>query len=188
MTAATLQVDAALSQAVPSLPTGTTATTRRMEPTVFPIIGYGLTSDKLSIPQLRDLVKFQVLPLLTTIPDLAKVDMVGGSDAEVQVVVDPYRLDQYGLSLSDLVSALTAANVLQAIGHIEDHNKLYLVISSPGERGLTLAASTSANPMMAISLFASKRPPSGAPSKRSWRRCGEILRPRFPESMSRSPN
>jgi CzcA family heavy metal efflux pump len=130
MTAATLQVDAALSQAMPSLPTGTTATTRRMEPTVFPIIGYGLTSEKLSIPQLRDLVKFQVIPLLTTIPGLAKVDMVGGSDAEVQVVVDPHRLDQYGLSLSDLVSALTAANVLQAIGHIEDHNKLYLVISN----------------------------------------------------------
>src|SRR5580693_3521502 len=115
MTAATLQVDTALSQLMPSLPAGTTATTRRMEPTVFPIIAYGLTSEKLSIPQLRDLVKFQVIPWLTTIPGLAKVDMVGGSDAEVQVVVDPRRLDQYGLSLSDLVSALTAANVLQAI-------------------------------------------------------------------------
>jgi multidrug efflux pump subunit AcrB len=109
MTAATLQVNATLAQIMPSLPAGTTATTRRMEPTVFPIIAYGLTSDRLSIPELRDLVKFQVVPWLTTIPGLAKVDMVGGSDAEVQVVVDPRRLDQYGLSLSDLVSALSAA-------------------------------------------------------------------------------
>src|SRR6202023_1213220 len=123
MTAATLQVDTALSHIMPSLPAGTTAVTRRMEPTVFPIIAYGLTSDKLSIPELRDLVKLQVIPWLTTIPGLAKVDMVGGSDAEVQVLVDPHRLDQYGLSLSDLVSALTAANVLQAIGRLEDHNK-----------------------------------------------------------------
>jgi multidrug efflux pump subunit AcrB len=130
MTAATLQVDTALSHVMPSLPAGTTAVTRRMEPTVFPIIAYGLTSDKLSIPQLRDLVKLQVIPWLTTIPGLAKVDMVGGSDAEVQVLVDPHRLDQYGLSLSDLVSALTAANVLQAIGRLEDHNKLYIVISN----------------------------------------------------------
>jgi multidrug efflux pump subunit AcrB len=130
MTAATLQVNATLAQIMPSLPAGTTATTRRMEPTVFPIIAYGLTSDRLSIPELRDLVKFQVVPWLTTIPGLAKVDMVGGSDAEVQVVVDPRRLDQYGLSLSDLVSALSAANVLQAIGRVEDHNKLYLVVSN----------------------------------------------------------
>src|SRR6202047_5601969 len=82
MTAATLQVDTALSHIMPSLPPGTQSVTRRMGPTVFPIIAYGLTSDKLSIPELRDLVKLQVIPWLTTIPGLAKVDMVGGSDAE----------------------------------------------------------------------------------------------------------
>jgi multidrug efflux pump subunit AcrB len=100
-----------------------------MEPTVFPIIAYGLTSDKFTITELRDLVKFQIIPLLTTVPGLAKVDMIGGADAEVQVYVDPHKLDAYGLSEADLVSALTAANVLQAIGRLEDHNKLYIVIS-----------------------------------------------------------
>ena len=78
-----------------------------MEPTVFPIIAYGLTSDKFSITELRDLVKFQIIPLLTTVPGLAKVDMVGGADAEVQVLVDPHKLDAYGLSESDIVTALT---------------------------------------------------------------------------------
>jgi CzcA family heavy metal efflux pump len=129
MTAATLQVDTALSHIMTSLPTGTTSVTRRMEPTVFPIIAYGLTSDKVSIPDLRDLVKLQIVPLLTSIPGLAKVDMVGGADAEVQVQVDPHKLDAYGLSESDIVSALTTSNVLQAMGKIEDHNKLYIVIS-----------------------------------------------------------
>src|ERR1700681_856264 len=130
MTAATFQVDTALSHIMSTLPAGTKSVTRRMEPTVFPIIAYGLTSDKFSITELRDLVKFQLIPLLTTVPGLAKVDMVGGADAEVQVQVDPHRLDAYGLSLSDVVTALTAANVLQAIGRLEDHNKLYIVISN----------------------------------------------------------
>src|ERR1700686_2493085 len=130
MTAATLQVDTALSHIMSTLPAGTNSVTRRMEPTVFPIIAYGLTSDKFSVTELRDLVKFQIIPLLTTVPGLAKVDMVGGADAEVQVQVDPHKLDAYGMSLSDIVSALTAANVLQAIGRLEDHNKLYIVISN----------------------------------------------------------
>ncbi len=130
MTAATLQVDTALSHIMSALPPGTKSVTRRMEPTVFPIIAYGLTSDKYSITELRDLVKFQVVPLLTTVPGLAKVDMVGGADAEVQVLVDPHKLDTYGLSETDIVNALTAANVLQAIGRLEDHNKLYIVISN----------------------------------------------------------
>src|ERR1700687_3971006 len=107
MTAATLQVDTALAHVMSSLPAGTTSITRRMEPTVFPIIAYGLTSDKFSVTELRDLVKFQIIPLLTTVPGLAKVDMVGGADAEVQVQVDPHKLDAYGLSLSDVVAGLT---------------------------------------------------------------------------------
>ena len=98
MTAATLQVDTALSHIMPSLPAGTTSTTRRMEPTVFPIIAYGLTSDKVSITDLRDLVKYQIRPLLTAIPGLGQGDLVGGADAEVQVLVDPHKLDAYGLS------------------------------------------------------------------------------------------
>src|SRR5258708_19928649 len=130
MTAATLQVDTALSHIMSTLPAGTTSVTRRMEPTVFPIIAYGLTSDKVSVTELRDLVKFQIIPLLTTVPGLAKVDMVGGADAEVQVQIDPHKLDAYGLSESDVVNALTTANVLQAIGRLEDHNKLYIVISN----------------------------------------------------------
>ena len=85
MTAATLQVDTALSHIMSTLPAGTKSVTRRMEPTVFPIIAYGLTSDKFTVTELRDLVKFQIIPLLTTVPGLAKVDMVGGADAEVQV-------------------------------------------------------------------------------------------------------
>jgi CzcA family heavy metal efflux pump len=129
MTAATLQVDTALSHIMSTLPAGTKSVTRRMEPTVFPIIAYGLTSDKFTVTELRDLVKFQIIPLLTTVPGLAKVDMVGGADAEVQVLIDPHKLDAYGLSESDIVSALTNANVLQAIGRLEDHNKLYIVIS-----------------------------------------------------------
>jgi len=130
MTAAALQVDTALSHVMPSLPKDTKSVTRRMEPTVFPIIAYGLTSDTVSIPELRDLVKFQIIPLLTTVPGLAKVDIVGGSDAEVQVYVDAHKLDAYGLSLSDVVAALTSSNVLQAAGKLEDHNKLYIVMSN----------------------------------------------------------
>ena len=44
MIAATLQVNAAINQAMAQLPPGTTSTVRRMDPTVFPIIAYSLTS------------------------------------------------------------------------------------------------------------------------------------------------
>ncbi|MEJ2699955.1 MAG: efflux RND transporter permease subunit, partial [Desulfuromonadales bacterium] len=48
MATATLQTNAAISQILPSLTPGTTLQTRRMDPSVFPIIAYCLTSKTLS--------------------------------------------------------------------------------------------------------------------------------------------
>ena len=146
MTASTLLVDAAIAQVLPSLPTGTGYDVRRMDPTVFPIISYALlppapkngspASGAASAVALRDLAQYQIQPLLASIPGLARVDVQGGETAEVEVLADPHRLATYGLGIADLATALTAGNVLQAVGRMEDHDKLYLVLA---DRTLTRA-------------------------------------------------
>ncbi|MGH7016165.1 MAG: efflux RND transporter permease subunit, partial [Caulobacteraceae bacterium] len=60
---------------------------------------------------------------------VARVDALGGGIGEYQVIVDPAKLRAYGLALSDVTTALTAANVLSASGKIEDRGKLYLTLS-----------------------------------------------------------
>ncbi|GGF49662.1 multidrug ABC transporter [Aliidongia dinghuensis] len=129
MVATTLQIDAAVAQVLPSLPPGTSYDVRRMDPTTFPIIAYGLTSDRVSPTALRDLAQYRIVPLLSAIPGVARVDVLGGAQQEVQVAVDPHRLDLDGLALGDVTAALGAANVLNAVGRIEDHHKLYLVVT-----------------------------------------------------------
>lgn len=128
MTASTLLVDAAVQQVLPSLPAGTSFSVRRMDPTVFPIISYALTTSTLSPVALRDLAKFQIVPLLSAVPGLARVDVQGGDTAEVQVLADPQRLAAYGLGLADLSAALTAGNVLTSGGRVQDHGKLFVVL------------------------------------------------------------
>lgn len=129
MAAATLQVNAAVSQIMPMLPAGTQLQTRRMDPTVFPIIAYSLTSDKLPLTRLRDIAQFEIRPLLSSIDGVARVQVVGGELDEYQVMVDPARLQAYGLALDDVARALSASNVITAVGRLEDHYKLYLAIA-----------------------------------------------------------
>jgi multidrug efflux pump subunit AcrB len=102
---------------------------RRMDPTVFPIISYALLSDNLSPVALRDVAQYRIVPLLSAIPGLARVGVQGGEQREIQVEADPHKLDSYGLGFNDVTTALAVANMLQAIGKLEDHNKRYLVIS-----------------------------------------------------------
>jgi multidrug efflux pump subunit AcrB len=127
MVSSTLLVDAAVSQIMPNLPPGTAYNVRRMDPTVFPIISYALLSESISPVTLHDLTQYQIVPLLSSISGLARVSVQGGETAEVQVLADPHLLASYGLGMTDLSDALTKANVLQAVGQLQDNHKLYLV-------------------------------------------------------------
>jgi multidrug efflux pump subunit AcrB len=130
MAQATLQAQSAISEILATLPPGTSMQVRRMDPTVFPVLAYSLTSTRQSLSALRDLAQFQMRPLLSSVEGVARVDVTGGAQDEFEVAVDPARLAAYKLSLSDVAKAIGASNVLMANGRIEDHDKLYLVITN----------------------------------------------------------
>ncbi len=129
MEVALQRVDSAVAHALSQLPTGTTFRVRRMDPTVFPVAGYSLTSKTSSLVQLRDVAKYELVPLLSTIDGVGSVDVQGGAKAEYRVEVDPNRLAAYGLDVAAVAAALSAANVLASAGRIEDRYKLYLLLS-----------------------------------------------------------
>jgi multidrug efflux pump subunit AcrB len=136
MVSAMLQVNAALAKIASDLPAGISIEVHRMDPTVFPIISYSITSDAIPLTRLRDIGQFQIRPLLTGIPGVADVGVTGGADQEYQVLTDPAKLRATGLSADDVAKAIGASNVLQAIGRIEDHYRLYLVVSNETPSGV----------------------------------------------------
>lgn len=129
MVASTLLVDSAIARILPSLPTGTDYDVRRMDPTVFPIISYALVSPSSSPTALHDLARYQITPLLSSIAGLARVNVQGGETAEVQVLAEPQRLASHNLAMTDLVTAIRNANVLSAVGQVQDRGRLSLVIA-----------------------------------------------------------
>ncbi|MGC2039163.1 efflux RND transporter permease subunit, partial [Paraburkholderia caledonica] len=129
MAQATLQAQSAISEILATLPQGTSMQVRRMDPTVFPVLAYSLTSKDQSLSALRDLAQFQMRPLLSSVVGVARVDVTGGAQDELEVAIDPVRLAAYKLSLADVSKAIGASNVLMANGRLEDHYKLYLVIA-----------------------------------------------------------
>jgi CzcA family heavy metal efflux pump len=128
MVSAMLQVESAVNKVLPTLPAGTTFNVRRMDPTVFPVMAYSLTSPRLSPVELRDTAYYQLRPLLSAVSGVAKVTVQGGAEAEWRVTIDPARLEASGLTLDDVAKALSSANTISAVGRIEDHYKLYLAM------------------------------------------------------------
>ncbi|MGH8163453.1 MAG: efflux RND transporter permease subunit, partial [Rhodanobacteraceae bacterium] len=142
MVAAMLQVESEVNKILPELPQGTTFEVQRMDPTVFPVIAYSMTSASHSLAELHDLAMYQLRPALSTVTGVAKVGVQGGAVEEYRVVVDPAKLQSFKMSLDDVAKALSAANVLVAVGRIEDHDKLYLIVSDTRFRDLKQIANT----------------------------------------------
>ncbi len=137
MALAVADISQAMSLTQSQLPAGTQITTRLMTPTsAFPFLAYSLTSDSLSLTQLHDLAQYQLRPLLSGVEGVAQIQVIGGTREEYHAIVDPLRLQAYGLAMSDVSRALAATNVVSAVGRLEDHYKLYLGIVDTGLKGI----------------------------------------------------
>ena len=129
MSAALQEVNAAAGQILPQLPAGTQLSTRRMDPTTFPVLAYSLRSHTLSPSALHDLAEYQLRPLLSGISGVAQVEVQGGEVAEFHADVDPGKLRALNISLSDVAGAVSHAATIQAMGRVSDHYKLYLLLA-----------------------------------------------------------
>lgn len=129
MATRTLQVQSAISRILPTLPTGTAFEVRRMDPTVFPVAAYSLTSKSVSPVHLREIAQYQLLPILSSINGVANVNVMGGDVPEIRIDVDPGQLAAYALTMGDISKSLAAANVLQVTGRVEDRHKLLFALT-----------------------------------------------------------
>lgn len=129
MVSGELEVSSALARIASSLPAGSRYDAHRMDPTVYPVIGYSLTSKTHSLTELRNLALYQLRPALETVSGIAKVGVQGGATEEWRVDVDQAKLRSFGMSLAEVAKALATSNVLTAVGQFQQNDRLYLVLS-----------------------------------------------------------
>lgn len=131
MARALMRVDSALAQKIPDLPSGTSYSAAQMSPNaIMPFVSYALLSNQVSPARLRDIARHQILPLLTGIPGVRKVGILGGKTPEIQVSISPHVLKSHGLTLRDVAHAISATNTVAAAGRLEDNRLLYLAVDS----------------------------------------------------------
>jgi CzcA family heavy metal efflux pump len=73
----------------------------------------GLTSEnpKVTSMDLRSIADWQIRQRLLSISGIAQITVIGGDLKQYQILVDPYKLQHYGVSLHDVQEAAQNANV-----------------------------------------------------------------------------
>lgn len=147
-----LLVNNAINQIRGTLPSEFEATVSRMNPTVFPVIGYSLISSKRSLIELRNYAEYTIRPALINIEGVARVDVLGGRTKEYEVVVNLERLRSFGLSMKDLTTAIANTNTIMSVGRVEQDYRLYLTLvngqyTSAEQIGRTVVKFDKSNPI-----------------------------------------
>ena len=87
------------------------------------VMKIGMTSKDLSQIEMSTLAKWTIRPRLMAIPGVANVAIWGQRDRQIQVLVDPSRLQAHGVTVDDVVRATGEAVSLQAGGFLDTPNQ-----------------------------------------------------------------
>jgi len=110
-----------------ALPAGLDVQIERLTPSVFPILSYNLEGGDPAV--LYDIARYQIVPVLSRIPGIGRVQAQGSAAREVEVIADPARLAALGLTYTDLANAIRVGITPAAVGRVPQDYKQFLVVT-----------------------------------------------------------
>lgn len=110
-----------------TLPAGLDVQIERLTPSVFPILSYNLEGGDPAV--LYDIARYQIVPVLSRIPGIGRVQAQGSAAREIEVIADPARLAALGLTYTDLANAIRVGITPAAVGRVPQDYKQFLVVT-----------------------------------------------------------
>jgi multidrug efflux pump len=130
--AAAQDVQAAINAAASTLPRNLPypPTYAKLNPADAPIITLALTSETIPLRTLSDLADTLMVQRLASVSGVGHVSVEGGIKPAVRIQADLGRLAAYGLSMADVRTAITAANVSGPKGSLDGQYQSYTISSN----------------------------------------------------------
>ena len=91
---------------------------QKLDFATFPIASLAVRSERLSARDLTTLVEKKVKRRFENISGVGKVDLVGPSKREVNVNIDPLRLEALGMGVDEVMAGLQSENVNTPLGRL----------------------------------------------------------------------
>ena len=87
------------------------------------ILTIGITSEKRSLMELREIADWTIVPRLLSVPGIADINVFGGDVRQLQIQIDTEKLHQFGLGVNDVALAARQATGIRGAGFIENNNQ-----------------------------------------------------------------
>lgn len=115
-------------------------------------VGYlVLSSETRTIAEIQDLALFRIRPMFSSLPGVSAPPPFGGSARTIVITMDPRRLQSYGMSPDEAITALVRGNSISPSGNVPIGDKYPIVpvnsvVKNPQELG-TIPIRTGEHPV-----------------------------------------
>ena len=116
-----------MGEIIIKLPTSAkTPTVSKIALDEIPILRMGVGAN-IGSRKLYQFVKDKIQPLLSRVPGVGQISLIGGDEREIRVNLDLQRLKAFGLSIPQVTQAVLASNLDFPTGSIKDADKEFTV-------------------------------------------------------------
>jgi HAE1 family hydrophobic/amphiphilic exporter-1 len=98
---------------------------QKLDFNALPVISVAVRSSSLSGRELTLLVEKKIKRRLETVAGVGKVDLVGSAKREVNVVIDPVRVESLSIGVDTVINGLRSENVNTPLGRLNRGNTEY---------------------------------------------------------------
>jgi CzcA family heavy metal efflux pump len=118
-----------VAEARGELPADTELIVERLTPAVFPVFILALTGN-LATAELTDYATYVMRPALARVPGTGAIEVLASDTREIEVVLDPLKLNAAGLTVSEVAAKLKAQNQLIPVGRFPESGQQHLALAS----------------------------------------------------------
>ena len=123
------RIESRISEIKQDLPPGISISIERMNPSIFPIMGFSISGKGYSQIDLRNIAEYTVKPFFSRIPGISEIGVGGGQVEEYHVILDPVKLSNLKITPQTIADKISGSNFISSTGFLNRGNRLYLTLS-----------------------------------------------------------
>jgi CzcA family heavy metal efflux pump len=129
-------MESRISQIKNSLPADVQIQVEKMNPSILPVIGFTVESDKKTPIELNLIATYIIKPFLSQIDGVSSVGIIGGKTKEYWIELNQLKMSTFSVTPEIIRDMLNQNHFISSNGFLSDYRRLYLNITDAGLHNL----------------------------------------------------
>ncbi len=130
------RIEARINEIKQNLPQGINISVEKMNPSIFPVMGFSLEGKGYSEIELRNIAEYTIKPFLSRIEGISEVGVAGGKVEEYHIILNSQKLSNLKIPPKNVADKIKQSNFITSTGYLNSYNRLYLTLTEASQQDI----------------------------------------------------